>query len=184
MAIIGYARCSTQDQDLRTQRTRLSEAGCTKLFEEKESGARGDRPELAAMLTYVRDGDVVVVTKLDRLARSMVHFWATWEKLQAKGVSLRVLDMHGLDTATPHGQLLMGVLASVAQFERVLIRERQSEGIKAAKAKGVYRGRQPIPADKQKRIRELVALGVPKARIAKQLAIGRTTVYQYLEGAM
>jgi DNA invertase Pin-like site-specific DNA recombinase len=84
MASIGYARCSSADQDLTIQRTQLTHAGCTKLFEEKESGAKGDRPQLAAMLNYTREGDVVVVAKLDRLARSMVHFWATWEELQAK----------------------------------------------------------------------------------------------------
>ena len=183
MAFVGYARCSSADQDLTIQRAQLTQAGCTKLFEEKESGAKGDRPQLAGMLSYIREGDVVVVAKLDRLARSMVHFWATWEKLQAKGVALKVLDMHGLDTSTSHGQLLMGVLASVAQFERTIIRERQSDGIQAAKAKGVYKGRVPIPEEKQRRIRELVALGVPKARIAKQLGVGRTTVYEYLEGA-
>ena len=180
MAILGYARCSTQDQDLTIQRTQLVDAGVTKLFEEKESGARGDRPQLAALLVYARDGDVVVAAKLDRLARSMVHFWQTWEKLQAKGVALRVLNMPGMDTSTSHGQLLMGVLAAVAQFERTIIRERIADGISAAKQKGVYKGRVPIPEDKQRRIRELVAMGVPKARIAKQLGVGRTTVYEYL----
>ena len=91
--------------------------------------------------------------------------------------------MHELDTSTSHGQLLMGVLASVAQFERTIMRERQSDGIQAAKLKGVYKGRVPIREEKRRRIRELVALGVPKARIARQLGIGRTTVYCYLEGA-
>ena len=141
MQIVGYARVSTTDQDLTIQRQQLTAAGCSKLFEEKESGAKGDRPQLAAMLAYVRDGDVLVITKLDRLARSMVHFWSIWQQLETKGVSFRVLDMPSLDTSTSHGMLLMGVLASVAQFERAMIRERQLDGIKAAKAEGVYKGR-------------------------------------------
>ena len=138
------------------------------------------RFELRHMIDYVRDGDVVVVTKLDRLARSMVDFWSIWERLQAKRVSLRVLNMDGLDTSTSTGQLIMGVLSSVAQFERSLIRERQAEGIARARQEGKYKGRQPTPAAVQAKVRELAALGIPKARIARQLGIGRTTVYQCL----
>src|SRR5436305_8193663 len=104
MAVVGYARVSTTDQDLTIQREQLTEMGCVRIFEEKESGARGDRPKLAQLLSYVREGDVLVVTKLDRLARSMVHFWSLWQQLDLKRVGLRVLDIPGLDTATSHGQ--------------------------------------------------------------------------------
>jgi DNA invertase Pin-like site-specific DNA recombinase len=180
MAIVGYARVSSTDQDLEGQVTQLRTAGCAKVFQEQASGARGDRPQLSQMLSYVREGDVLVVTKLDRLARSMVDFWRTWEQLRARDVGLRVLNVEGLNTATPTGQLIMGVLAAVAQFERELIRERQAEGIARAKQAGKYTGRQPLPPEVVAKVRELAALGVPKARIARQLKVGRTSVYAYL----
>src|SRR5690348_6810942 len=104
MATLGYARTSSTDQSLDVQLAQLKEAGCTKIFQEQESGAKSNRPQLAQMLSYAREGDYVVVTKLDRLARSMSHFWTIWETLQGKGVSLRVLNMDGLDTSTSTGK--------------------------------------------------------------------------------
>jgi DNA invertase Pin-like site-specific DNA recombinase len=186
MAIVGYARVSTQDQDLTVQRSALNGAGVEKIFEEKESGAKGDRPQLARMLEYVREGDVLVVTKLDRMARSMVHFWSIWEELRRKGVQLRVLSMDGLDTSTPTGQLIIGILASVAQFERELILERQREGIEMAKAKGVYKGRRKALTATQAAILRSRASDptVNRSKLAEEFGISRQTLYQYFRGVV
>lgn len=179
--IIGYARTSTTDQDagLEAQHRDLGAAGVERLFSEQVSSV-AQRPQLAAALDFVRDGDVLVVTKLDRLARSMADLMDITRRLEAKGVGLRILAMN-LDTSTPTGKLMMNVLGSVAQFEREMMLERQREGIAKAKAEGKYKGRlATIDAGK---IRELVALGIPKAKIAKQLGISRDSVYRALDAA-
>lgn len=177
--IVGYARTSTTDQDagLEAQHRDLGAAGVERLFSEQVSSV-AQRPQLAAVLDFVRDGDVLVVTKLDRLARSMADLMDITRRLDAKGVSLRILAMN-LDTSTPTGKLMMNVLGSVAQFEREMMLERQREGIAKAKAAGKYRGRQAT-IDTAK-IRELVALGIPKAKIAKQMGISRDSVYRALD---
>lgn len=176
--IIGYARTSTTDQDagLEAQHRDLSTAGVEKLYSEQISSV-AQRPQLAAALDFAREGDVLVVTKLDRLARSMADLMDITRRLEAKGVALRILAMN-LDTSTPTGKLMMNVLGSVAQFEREMMLERQREGIAKAKAAGKYRGRQAT-IDTGK-IRELVALGIPKAKIAKQLGVSRDSVYRAL----
>jgi DNA invertase Pin-like site-specific DNA recombinase len=179
--IVGYARTSTTDQDagLEAQHRDLSAAGVEKMFSEQVSSVAA-RPQLAAALDFVREGDVLVVSKLDRLARNMGDLIDITRRLEAKGVALRILAMN-LDTSTPTGQLMLNVLGAVAQFERELMLERQREGIAKAKAEGKYRGRQAT-VDKAK-IRELVALGIPKAKIAKQMGISRETVYRALDAA-
>lgn len=179
--IVGYARTSTTDQDagLEAQHRDLGAAGVERLFSEQVSSV-AQRPQLAAVLDFVRDGDVLVVTKLDRLARSMADLMDITRRLEAKGVALRILAMN-LDTSTPTGKLMMNVLGSVAQFEREMMLERQREGIAKAKAAGKYRGRQAT-IDTAK-IRELVALGIPKAKIAKQMGISRDSVYRALDAA-
>lgn len=179
--IVGYARTSTTDQDagLEAQHRDLGAAGVERLFSEQVSSV-AQRPQLAAVLDFVRDGDVLVVTKLDRLARSMAELMDITRRLEAKGVALRILAMN-LDTSTPTGKLMMNVLGSVAQFEREMMLERQREGIAKAKAAGKYRGRQAT-IDTAK-IRELVALGIPKAKIAKQMGISRDSVYRALDAA-
>lgn len=179
--IVGYARTSTTDQDagLEAQHRDLGAAGVERLFSEQVSSV-AQRPQLAAALDFVRDGDVLVVTKLDRLARSMADLMDITRRLAAKGVALRILAMN-LDTSTPTGKLMMNVLGSVAQFEREMMLERQREGIAKAKAAGKYRGRQAT-IDTAK-IRELVALGIPKAKIAKQMGISRDSVYRALDAA-
>jgi DNA invertase Pin-like site-specific DNA recombinase len=179
--IIGYARTSTAEQDagLDAQHRDLAAAGVEKLFSEQIS-SMAQRPQLEAALDFAREGDTFIVTKLDRLARSMGDLMDITRRLEAKGVGLRILAMN-LDTSTPTGKLMLNVLGSVAQFERELMLERQREGIARAKAAGKYRGRQAT-TDKAK-IRELVALGIPKAKIAKQMGISRETVYRALDAS-
>lgn len=177
--IVGYARTSTIDQDagLEAQHRDLSAAGVEKLFSEQVSSV-AQRPQLAAALDFVREGDVFVVTKLDRLARNVGDLVEITRRLEAKGVALRILQLN-LDTSTPTGKLLLNMMGSIAQFERELMLERQREGIAKAKAEGKYRGRQAT-IDTAK-IRELVNLGIPKAKIAKQMGISRDSVYRALD---
>ena len=139
--IIGYARVSSIGQDHATQIENLRTAGAEKVFSEKQSGLDKKRPELARCLEYVRDGDVLVVTKLDRLARSAGHLHQIVETLDRKGVGFKVLDDASLDTTTRTGKLVFGILASIAEFETALRKERQMEGIARAKAEGRTGGR-------------------------------------------
>jgi DNA invertase Pin-like site-specific DNA recombinase len=177
--IIGYARTSTIDQDagLEAQHRDLGAAGVEKLFSEQVSSV-AQRPQLAAALDFAREGDVFVVTKLDRLARNVGDLVEITRRLEGKGVALRILQLN-LDTSTPTGKLLVNMMGSIAQFERELMLERQREGIAKAKAEGKYKGRQATID--QAKIRELVALGIPKARIAKQMGISRESVYRALD---
>ena len=133
MAKVGYARVSTTGQSLDTQLEALS--GCEKVFREKISGAKDDRPELQAMLEFVREGDIVHVTKLDRLARNTRHLLEISEYLQGKSVALNILNI-GINTATPTGKLMLTMIGAIATFERELMLERQAEGIALAKLKG------------------------------------------------
>ena len=141
---IGYARTSTTDQKagLEAQLRDLKAAGCTKIFREELSSVAARRPQLDAALEWVREGDILIVTKLDRLARSVSDMVAITEALKKKGVALRILAMN-LDTSTPTGKLMVNLLGSIAEFERELMLERQREGIAKAKAEGKYAGRQP-----------------------------------------
>ena len=139
--IVGYARVSSTGQDYETQVERLKAAGAEKLYSEKQSGLDKDRPQLAKALDYVREGDVLIVTKLDRLARSASHLHQIVDRLNEKGVGFRVLDDSGIDTTTRSGKLLFGILASFAEFETALRKERQMEGIAKAKAEGRTGGR-------------------------------------------
>lgn len=140
MTTYGYARVSTDDQSLDVQREALTAAGCDMIREEKRSGASQEgRDELALLLEFIRPGDVLVVTKLDRLARSIRDVMDIHERLTRQGAALRILNMQ-LDTSAPTGKLMLGVLGCVAEFERDMIRERQAEGIRAAKERGVYTG--------------------------------------------
>lgn len=179
--LIGYARTSTTDQDagLDAQVRDLTQLGVEKLFTEQVSSVAA-RQQLEAALDFAREGDVFVVTKLDRLARSVPDLVDITRRLERKGVTLRILQLN-LDTSTPTGKLMLNMLGSIAQFERELMLERQREGIAKAKAEGKYRGR-PVTTDRDK-VRELAALGIPKAKIAKQLGISRETVYRALDAA-
>ena len=142
--LIGYARVSTDDQDLRLQRAALKEAGCKRTFEEEEEeGAKCDRPELAKMIEQLHDDDTVVVTRLDRLARSTRDLLDITEKLKEAGAGLRSLAEPWADTTSPAGRMVLTVFAGIAEFERELIHQRTSSGRVAAKARGVRFGRPP-----------------------------------------
>lgn len=149
MAILGYARVSTTGQTLAVQQDMLKAAGCEKIYADKKSGLDGKRVELNKCLDYVREGDVLLVTKLDRLARSTSDFYAILARLKDKSVGFRCLDNPELDTTSKHGKLMVGVLALIAEFESDIRKERQLEGIAKAKERGVAFGRQRVLSDKQ-----------------------------------
>ena len=182
--LIGYARTSTTDQEagLEAQRRDLRAAGCEKLFVEQVSSV-AKRPQLEAALDFVREGDTVVVTKLDRLARSVGDLLAIVARLEAKKVSLRVLSMSGgqpLDTATAVGRLMLAVIGAVGQFEREMMLERQREGIAKARLEGRYKGRAPTAQRKAAEIIRLKEDGLGASEIAGRLGIGRASVYRCL----
>lgn len=180
MATIGYARVSTTGQSLDAQLNTLS--NCDKIFQEKISGAKDDRPQLQLMLEFVREGDSVIVTKLDRLARNTRHLLEIAELLSHKKVALKIQNL-GIDTGTPTGKLMLTMVGAIATFERELMLERQAEGIALAKQKGKYKGRQPIHTEKQHEARQLLAAGIPKVLVAKQLKISLSTVQRIAKRA-
>ncbi|EOX9056922.1 recombinase family protein, partial [Enterobacter roggenkampii] len=175
MAIVGYARVSTTGQSLDTQLEALS--GCEKVFREKISGAKDDRPELLAMLEFVREGDTVQVTKLDRLARNTRHLLEVSDYLQNKGVALNILNI-GINTATPTGKLMLTMIGAIATFEREMMLERQAEGIALAKLKGKYKGRKATARSKSQEVIEMLEQGLSKPEISRQLGIGITSIYR------
>lgn len=180
--LVGYARTSTLDQiaGVEAQERDLRAAGCERLFLEQVSSVDlPGRIKLAEALEFLREGDTLVVTKLDRLARSVAHLLEVLERLTAKGASLRILGM-GIDTATPTGKLMLTILGGVAEFERSIMLERQREGIAKAKAAGKYKGRQPTARAKADEIRQLKAQGMGASEIARTLGIGRASVYRIL----
>ena len=184
--LIGYARTSTVDQEAsyEHQRQELERAGCTKVFSEQVSAVSADRPELTAALDYVREGDVLIATRLDRIARSVRDLSEIVETLKAKGVGLRILGTP-IDTTSATGELMLNMLGSFAQFERSLLLERQRIGIERAKLQGKYKGRKPTAMDKSEEVIKLVNEGVPKTEIAQRVGIGRASVYRIIreEGA-
>ncbi|RWD44082.1 recombinase family protein [Mesorhizobium sp.] len=178
-ALVGYARTSTTDQKagLEAQLRDLDQAGCTKVFREEVSSVATNRPQLGAVLEWVREGDTLVVTKLDRLARSVADLVSITTALKAKGAGLRILAMN-LDTATPTGKLMLNLLGSIAEFERELMLERQREGIAKAKADGKYAGRQPTARAKAGEVMRLRALGKSAGDIVAELGISRASVFR------
>ena len=179
MSLVGYCRVSSTGQSLDIQKELLEAAGCTKLFQEKKSGRkRSDRPALQDALDYVREGDVFMVTRLDRLARSIVDLRNVVDRLEAKRVGFRVLQQ-SIDTTTSEGRLMLNLLGSFAEFENDIRRERQREGIDRALAEGRYKGR-PRSVDGDA-VRKLKAEGVGPAEIARRLNVGRASVYRMLK---
>lgn len=181
--LIGYARVSTQGQDLAQQRATLRESGCTRIFEEKISGAKRDRPELGRLLDHLRAGDVVTVTRLDRLARSTRDLLEIAERIKEAGAGLRSLAEPWADTTTPAGRMVLTVFAGMADFERSLIVERTSAGRIAAKARGVRFGPRPtLAAEQIAHARQLIeGDGKPVAEVARLLGVHRATLYRALE---
>jgi DNA invertase Pin-like site-specific DNA recombinase len=180
MAVVGYARVSTVDQNLTAQLEQLTAAGCDRIYQEKVSGVQRDRPELVAMLDYVREGDVVICCKLDRIARSTRHLLEIVEGLEKKGAAFQVLNIH-LDTTTPTGKLMLTMLAAVAMFEREMMLERQAEGIKVAKEEGRYKGRKPTAMGKAEQALQLLEQGLTKQAVADKLGIGIASVYRIVK---
>jgi DNA invertase Pin-like site-specific DNA recombinase len=179
--IVGYARTSTIEQEagFEAQLRQLKAAGCEKMFSEQVSAVAVRREQLEAALDFVREGDSFIVTKLDRLARSVPHLCEIGACLEAKGVALKVLDQ-AIDTSTPTGRLMFNLLGSIAQFERELTRERMLVGIAKARSEGKYKGRAPTARAKADKVRELRDAGVRPAEIARQVGISRTSVYRVL----
>lgn len=179
--LIGYARTSTVEQDagLEAQERDLKALGCHRVFSEQVSAVASTRPQLEAALSFAREGDVLVITKPDRLARSVRDLLTIVEDMKKKNVGLRVLSM-GLDTTGPEGKLMLTVLGAVAEFERDIMLARQREGIAKAKLEGRYKGRAPTARAKADRIRTLAAQGMKKAQIARELGVGVRSVFRVL----
>jgi DNA invertase Pin-like site-specific DNA recombinase len=181
--LIGYARVSTTDQDTALQRDALQQAGCEKVYRDKASGSRADRPGLAEALAFARPGDVLVVWKLDRLGRSLAHLIQTVGELEARGVGFRSITEQ-LDTTTPGGRLIFHIMAALAQFERDLIRERTQAGLIAARARGRSGGARRGPLADPKRAALAQQLYDDQANslddICKALSVSRATLYRYV----
>ncbi len=178
MALYGYCRVSSRDQDCTIQEEALRQAGCVVIRSETQTGTTTKgRAELETLLQFIQPGDVLMVTRIDRLARSVADLEKIVARLKAKGGELRATEQP-IDTSTPAGVAFLQMLGVFAQFETAIRKERQLEGIAKAKAEGVYRGR-PQTIDEQ-RVRELKAQGVGATRIAGTLGIGRASVYRIL----
>ena len=180
--LIGYARVSTQGQDLAQQRETLSAMGCQRIFEEKVSGAKRDRPELGRLLDHLRTGDVVTVTRLDRLARSTSDLLHIAERINDSGAGLRSLAEPWADTTSPAGRMVLTIFAGIADFERSLIGERTSAGRAAALARGVRFGPRPaLSAEQIIHARRLIEEeGRPVTEAARILNVHRATLYRAL----
>jgi len=176
---IGYARTSTVEQlyGLQDQIERLKSEGCEKIFSEQISSVQ-DRPEFKNAIEFCREGDILIITKLDRFARSITDLWKHIETLEKKGVSIHILDMN-LDTKSPTGRLQLSLLGSIAQWEREMMLERQRIGIAKAKSEGKYKGRADTARRLSNRIKKMHLDGVKPSVIACDLGIGVASVYRY-----
>jgi len=181
--LIGYARVSTQDQNPDLQLDALKAAGCKRIYTEKASGAQRDRPELAAALDHAREGDTLVVWKLDRLARSLGQLIQTVESLEERRVGFRSLT-ESIDTTSPGGRLIFHIFGAMAEFERSIIRERTRAGLDAARARGRKGGRpRSLQASDLAAARALLAdNNIPVEEIARRLGVSPATLYRHLPG--
>jgi DNA invertase Pin-like site-specific DNA recombinase len=178
--LIGYARVSTQDQNLELQRKALLDAGCEKIFDDKLSGSRSDRPGLTQALEFLRDGDTLVVWKLDRLGRSVKHLVDLVGELREQGIQFRSLT-DSIDTATPSGRFFFHVMASLAEMERELTVERTKAGLEVARSLGRFGGRKRRMTDsKIESAKKLLASGVPPRDVAKNLGVSVPTLYRWV----
>lgn len=183
--LIGYARTSTAEQiaGLEAQERDLRETGCNRIMSEQVSSV-AQRDQLDAALDFVREGDSLVVTRLDRLARSTTDLLEIVAKLDRKGVALRILDFGGqsVDTQSPSGKLILTMFAAFAQFERELLLVRQREGIAKARAEGRYKGRVPTARRQACQVMQMRASGLKPGEIAQQCRMSRSSVYRILAG--
>lgn len=181
--IVGYARTSTTEQiaGLEAQLKELQSIGCSKIYQEQISSI-AERNQLKAAIDFVREGDILVVTKLDRLARSVADLLTIVQSLGKKNVSLRILNL-GIDTNTPTGKLMLTMLGAIGQFEREIMLERQREGIAKAKAEGKFKGRKPLDPGIVEEVLRLCETRITRKEVAERLEIGEATVYRVLKGA-
>ena len=178
--LIGYARASTQDQNLELQSDALTKVGCQKIFEDKVSGTRADRPGLAKALEILREGDTLVVWKLDRLGRSVKQLVDLVEELHKQGVQFKSLT-DAIDTGTPSGRFFFHVMASLSKMERELIVERTRAGLEMARRLGRKGGRKPKMTDsKIESAKKLLASGVPPKDVARNLGVSVPTLYRWV----
>ena len=184
-SIVGYARVSSVEQNLDRQLVQLKAENVETVFGDKISGKNLDRPGFSSMMEYVNEGDTLVICSMDRLARSLMDLLNVTRTLQAKGVTVRFLkeklELSSSGETSAISKFLMAMMGAVAEFERSLIRERQQQGIALAKARGVYKGRKPIDDERLAEAKRRIASGIPKTKVAKELKIGRTTLYKYLK---
>jgi DNA invertase Pin-like site-specific DNA recombinase len=181
-AILGYARVSTGDQDVAGQTLRLTQADALKVFGDTGSGRTMERPGLEALLAYAREGDTLAVVRLDRLGRSLGELLTTVAALKKRGIALLSLE-EKIDTNSAAGELVFHVFGAIAHFERRLIAERTKDGIAAARARGKRPGRQPLDPEKIAAALELVKAGLSPTVAARQLGLGRSTVYREVSRA-
>ena len=178
---LGYARCSTLDQNLDWQIDALMKEGCDRIFQEKFTGTRKDRPELLRMMDMLREGDTVIICELTRLSRSVKDLFDLVEQVENAGANIKSLKEPWLDTTTPQGRLLFTIFSGVSQFERELIRERTMEGLASARARGRMGGR---PGKDKKIVEQALTLYDSKAysvdEISKTTGISRATLYKYV----
>ena len=177
--VLGYARVSTGDQDVAGQALRLREAGAIKVFTDIRSGRTMERPGLATLLDYARHGDTLAIVRFDRLGRSLAELLATVTMLKERGIALLSLEER-IDTTSAAGELVFHVFGAIAHFERRLIAERTKDGIAAARARGKHPGRQPLDPDRAEAALTLVAAGLSPTAAARQVGLGRSTVYREL----
>ncbi len=183
MSIIGYARVSTDHQSLEAQRDALAAAGCERVFTDKLSGVRDDRPGLAALLDYARPGDTVVVVALDRLGRSLSGVIRTVETLSGAGVLLRSLR-EGIDYSTASGRMLAGIFATLAEYERELMHERAAAARQAARLRGRHTGRPPkLTAAQVRQIQALRNGGESISELVRSYGVSRATIYRAITTA-
>jgi len=181
MTNVGYARVSSTGQDLTVQLEKLEAAGCEKIFKEKRSGVDAGRPELKRCLDYLREGDTLLVTKIDRLARSTSDLYRIISTLTEKGAAFKVTDDPTIDTTSRTGRLVMGVLALIAEFENDIRSERQMDGIKKARERGTRFGRKPLlVAETVQKVRNLRKAGKTVPEIMRQTELSKASVYRAL----
>lgn len=176
--LVGYARVSTEDQDCSIQINQLQQIGCSKIYADQKTGKNLNREQLQLCLDYVREGDVLAFTRVDRLGRSLKDLVTIADDLRKKGVGLYIVQQN-LDTSTPMGQMFYAMLGIMSEFEYHLKRERQLEGILRAKSLGKYKGRKSLDDQVREKIAQLMAQNMKPSSIAKELGIGRTSVYKY-----